>query len=138
MSPWDSVYKLEALGKKAGRVRDPNKLVWFVHAISDMMEFHGITAGEFSLAQLSGKGLKHSNGKGILDLLLMRMDLKHHLLTVWIECPGFPEDEKKQARMIFDSHAKFREQYAELSWIGRLSKDVGRPFFKLMEEPHDD
>eukprot|EP00969_Alexandrium_andersonii_P104593 4614677-Alexandrium_andersonii.AAC.1 len=59
---FDSVYKLEAVIKKAGSY---NQIRWCICAIIDAVRHLGVTAPEIALRQLTGRGL--AGGKGLLD-----------------------------------------------------------------------
>ena len=52
-TPFDRVYKLEAIGQK---IKGPAKLAWVIHALADLCQAGMATAGELSQQALTGKG----------------------------------------------------------------------------------
>ena len=76
-TPFDSVYKLEAIGQKA---KSPDKIAWCVEMLGDMIQSGVIAVGELSVPGLTGKG---RGGRGLLDLLLYKAGLADHVLNRW-------------------------------------------------------
>ena len=56
-TPFDSVYKLEAIGQK---VKGNAKLAWVIHALADLCKAGLATSGELSQQALTGKGRRCS------------------------------------------------------------------------------
>lgn len=71
---FDSVYKLEALVKKAGAL---SNIKFCVSYILDQVMNDGAAPGEFAVRQLSGKGLP--GGKGKIDMCLAKKELSQAL-----------------------------------------------------------
>lgn len=77
-SPFDSVYKMEAIITKA---KDIGKISWCVAALADMVQDHLCGPGELSVRNLTGKGI---GNRGVLDLLLYKKDAVEFLLKSWV------------------------------------------------------
>ena len=59
-TPFDSVYKLEAIAQKA---KVPDKIAWCIEYLSWLVARELCTPGELSVANLNGKG---RGGRGLL------------------------------------------------------------------------
>ncbi len=79
-SPWNSVYKLEALAKKLGPKGDVARLRWMVAAVNDMALSDQVPLSELTVRTLSGKGV--AANKGLLDLCLFKHSLLQHLRAI--------------------------------------------------------
>ena len=69
-SPWDSIYKLEAIVK---RCSTHSGIVWALASLYDAIKNGLVTAAELAVRQLQGRRLP--GGKGILDVLLAKKDV---------------------------------------------------------------
>lgn len=58
-TPFDSVYKLECVARKADR--DIDKITWELTGIIDLVLNQGARQGDFSIGSLTGKGRGNSN-----------------------------------------------------------------------------
>ena len=67
---FDSIYKYEAIIKKCNTF---DNIRWTIGALLDLVAHHGTASAEFSVRQLSGKGLP--GGKGKIELMLAKKDL---------------------------------------------------------------
>ena len=76
--PLDSVYKLEALGRKtgsgSGKKNACSKLAFIIRHMEDMIENGVSSPADFTVSLLLGKG-RSSNNKGILDLIMYKQDM---------------------------------------------------------------
>eukprot|EP00959_Pyramimonas_sp_CCMP1952_P098129 2051243-Pyramimonas_sp.AAC.1 len=81
-TPWDSVYKLEAIAKKCGqREQGVINLRWVLHGVTDLVTNGYQPASAFSARALSGKGMP--NNEGMADLILHTMQvMKYGLASV--------------------------------------------------------
>ena len=89
--PFDSLYKIEVLATKVGTRETPavatEKLNWMIEYVLDRVLSRTMTASEFSVNGLSGKGCP--GNKGLLDLALYKAEVsKHSLYTVLETLPG--------------------------------------------------
>jgi len=123
-SLWRQPSKLEAVITKCGKVKDDNKMLWMIADCSDMMFL--------SLAALTGKGVKNSGGRGLLDLSLLKLELRHELFDFMERDPFFAAH-RTMIRDVFDSHKSYRKHHANLSWQGALNKFL-REFMQLLED----
>lgn len=69
-SPFDSIYKLEAVVKRCGSL---SNIRWALAGIVDMIKFHNVCSAEFVMKKYTGRG--EPGGKGVLDLLLSKQEL---------------------------------------------------------------
>ena len=68
-NPFNSVWKLEALARKVGRAKSPERLLWVIHGLRYTILNDQISGSDLSVAQMLGKA-KNQNGKGLIDLVL--------------------------------------------------------------------
>ena len=106
---FDSIYKLEAIIKKAGT---PEMIRWCVAGIIDMVLNLGSTPGEVALRQITGRGMP--GGKGKVDLLMGKRELAKCLATY---------SEEKQVSAMLNS--KFSLWH---TGVDKYRRDVGKPF----------
>ncbi|CAK0904040.1 unnamed protein product, partial [Prorocentrum cordatum] len=69
-SPWDSIYKLEAVVKRCSTTAN---ITWALSVLFDALKNGLLTAPEIALRQLQGKGMP--GNKGILDLFMAKKDV---------------------------------------------------------------
>ena len=138
-TPWDSVYKLEHLARKAGRqqsVGTAARSLWLIDLVNDLCYNRMVAAGELSVANLTGKG---RGGKGLLDLLLFKRDVLEHLLQEKMEVLGLPASAKSAIREHMSSVAAYRAAFghrdaapADLTWFGALPQ-AAQHLIRLIE-----
>ncbi|CAK0886121.1 unnamed protein product, partial [Prorocentrum cordatum] len=118
-TPWDSVYKLEAVVKKVGRSDTSfTNARWILHAVSDEIKNGTHHQSYFSVRMLSGKG--QAQNKGACDIYMYRRSLKQHCISSILGGLSFQPDMKDQVSGLFSSHAVYR------SWFGYDSQTVSR------------
>ena len=73
----DSIYKYEAIIKKCNTL---DNIRWTVAALLDLVTHHGTSSAEFSVRQLSGKGLP--GGKVRSNLFLVKRNWPEHSIAM--------------------------------------------------------
>ncbi len=129
-TPWDSVYKLEAVIKKCGRPGPiaTRNIRWTLAAIEDLILDHQCVPGQLSVRALSGKG--HSGGKGYVDVLLFKQDLATHATGPLLHELPISPDIAKLIPPLVNSHAKYREAFGfqgvshPRQWLGSFHPTV--------------
>lgn len=111
-TPWDSLYKVEVLASKVGKVLGPAakaKLLWMVDFIHDRVQSGLVERGDLSVRTLSGKGAP--GNKGVFDLALLKQDLCRHTLGVVLA--NLPGDEpgKEQMRAHSEGFETYRRAF---------------------------
>jgi len=148
-TPWDSMYKLELLGRKANQASQStaeckDKLLWMIQMVNDRFRAGMLQVGEASHRNLGGKGLP--GNKGLLDLGLTKKDIKDRLLGQVLEGLPFAADSKATIRMLLMSYDAYREKFGypnePSSTVGGANKRAvigllevaARDFFKFAEQ----
>jgi hypothetical protein len=92
--------------KKAGKSIDARRrIIWQLRAITDMVRWKMVTPGELSINGLSGV---KRGGRGMLDLVLYKLDLLDELLINQADKCGLSADTKSKLRTVFESHESYR------------------------------
>lgn len=118
-TPWDSVFKLEWVHKKAAN--GPNtreRIIWQLSGINDLVRTRQIVPDELCVNQLSGKGL--GGGRGMLDLLLFKLDLLDDFIDNQAGNCGLSSEAKAIVRAIVDSHSSYRARIGDnvdMTWM---------------------
>ena len=124
-TPWDSVTKLEWVYKKAGKsIHTRRRMIWALSAITDLVRCKMVTPGELSIGGLSGV---KRGGRGMLDLVLLKLDLLDALLVHQADKVGLSADSKCKLRTVFDSHASYREHLGDgmdMTWMSTMSQSA--------------
>ena len=98
-TPWDSVTKLEWVYKKAGKsIHTRRRMIWALSAITDLVRCKMVTPGELSIGGLSGA---KRGGRGMLDLVLLKLDLLDALLVHQADKVGLSADSKCKLRTVY-------------------------------------
>ena len=110
-TPWDSIYKLEALATKVGARENKSneRLIFLIDYIADRIKSDNIDSADLSVRAMSGKS--KAGNKGILDLGLMKFDMIEHGLGVLLEDYGGDAKMKDTIRDVFGDFAEFRESF---------------------------
>ena len=120
-TPWDSVTKLEWVHKKAGTsATTRRKIVWQLSAINDLVRSKSVTSGELSINGLSGS---KRGGRGMLDLMLFKLDLLDEFIINQADKCGLSAGVKCTLRKVFDSHATFRMYLgdtSDMTWMSTM------------------
>ena len=125
-NPFNSVYKFDTIIKKAGT--EP-AIRWCVAGCLDLVKSGVITSGELAVRQLSGRGLP--GGKGLLDTLLGKFELGHHLANTAISIKLHSNLVSKLNRWL-DGHNEYRKdtsptQHVACSACGTLDNCTSAP-----------
>lgn len=134
-TPWDSVSKLEWVFKKAGSSTTARrKIIWQLAAVSDLVRHRMVTPGELSISGLSGKG---RGGRGVLDLVLFKLDLLDELIVTVVDQVKLSSEVKSTIRSIFENHTAYRSHVgdnADMMWMSSLPSSA-RDFVRLVSAP---
>ena len=130
-SLWRMPSKLEAVIIKSGKVKDENRMAWMISDCTDMMYHKKKTAEDLSLAVLTGKGVKNSGGRGVLDLSLLKLDLRQEIFD-FMERDSFFATHRTMIREVFECHKTYRRHFENLSWLGAVPAVV-RLFMQFLE-----
>lgn len=129
------MHKLEWVYKKAGgKTATRRRIMWQLSAISDLVRHRLVAPGELSINGLSGH---KRGGRGILDLVLFKMDLLDELIVNVADQIKLSSDVKVLIRKIFDSHTSYRSHLGDTSdmmWMSSLPSSA-RDFVKLVSVP---
>jgi hypothetical protein len=127
-TPWDSVYKLDALARKIGKTTTrthQDRAAWCLQSISDLIIDEQVSPGEFSVRNLTGKGI---GNRGALDLFLYKRDCLDFLLHTWLPKLPVADPDKLTIRSTLSGFEAYRAQMGytndltrDLSWLGILS-----------------
>ena len=104
-NPMDSIYKWAAIVKRAST---PEYIIWCVHWIVDLFLSKGIFADQLSLRNLEGKA-KGSGGKGIVDVVVMKKDLRDLLRGAWLEAMQWSVAQKTLIKDLTETIDSFRK-----------------------------
>jgi hypothetical protein len=118
-SPFDSVYKLEAIVSKG---RGPDGTRWLVTGLADLVEDGMATPGELSVRNLTGKSM---GNKGVLDVLMYKMELGSHIAHRWMTSKGFDLNSVVVVTNFIGSHLAYRALFGfsvgesmDMTWMG--------------------
>ena len=141
-TPWDSIYKLDALQRKTKQ--DGNKMAIILASVADAVLMGKVTPAELSIQALTGK---HRGNKGLFDYILYLDDVRQHFFR---ELPtfGLTLDEQVFLTKTFADVASYRllmgqahitndaklqpEGKVDLSWLARLSP-LATGLFRVIE-----
>ena len=125
-TPWDSVTKLEWVHKKAGTcVATRRRIVWQLAAVNDLVRTRQAASGELSIIGLSGKG--RGGGRGMLDLLLFKLDLLDEFMNNQCDKCGITNDAKTTIKDALDSHSIHRQTVGDnvdMMWMVTLPQSA--------------
>jgi hypothetical protein len=100
-SPFNSVTKLYHMALKA---KGKTTLLWAINGIIDMVNSKQMDARELSVRTIQGSG---KGGKGIIDMMAMKLDMKVHLLET-LQKLRIRDPVKTKITEIFASHESYR------------------------------
>jgi hypothetical protein len=125
-TPWDSVTKLEWVRKKAGTgVATRRRIVWQLAAVNDLVRTRQAASGELSITGLSGKG--RGGGRGMLDLLLFKLDLLDEFMNNQCDKCGLTNDAKTTVKDVLDCHSSYRQKVGDtvdMMWMVTLPQSA--------------
>lgn len=104
-SPFNSVYKMYAIIKRAG---DASKITWCFLALADLVKSKLLSPLDVTVRALQG----NANAKGLVDLLLFKSTMKDFLLEM-SDKMDLPPSVKTALRENLADHAKYRAAVKE-------------------------
>ena len=104
-NPLGSIYKLNKVVGKAG---SQENITWAVELMYDLWMSGSLKDDQMALRHLEGK-IKGSNGKGTVDLLILKKDLQSYILDHWMDKCAWSAAQKATIRDVCRSIVKFRE-----------------------------
>ena len=147
-SPWDSIYKMEALLAKCGKdAAGISKMEWCLAMTNDAVANKLMTSGKLSHQQLTGKHRGGTASKGFLDLLLFVREVRIYCLGNVLDASTLPQAAKQTLRSVLESPLGYRkatgqpylekgvvvhQKNTDISWMSTLGA-AGREFFNFME-----
>ncbi len=103
-SPWNSLYKIEALCRKIGTHGDSSKLVWMIEGVCNMVFSRQHQCEDFTLSKLTGKG---TSNRGILDLLLLKKNVLQHMRDITLTSLRLPEPVMERIQNATHDHCSY-------------------------------
>lgn len=129
-SPFNSVYKMSAIIKRAGA---PDKIEWCFLGIVDCVQRGLLAKDDITFRSLTGG----SGSKGLVDLLVLKRAMLQHFLQEVVPKMSFPSEVKvamAEKLSTHENYAKFVAPYpsrdgspvsaADLSWKGGWSSSA--------------
>jgi hypothetical protein len=126
---------LEWVFKKAGKsIHNRRRMIWSLSAIADLIRWKLVTPGELSIGGLSGA---RRGGRGMLDLVLLKLDLLDSLIVHQADKVGLSADSKAKLRTVFESHASYRSNLGDgvgvdLTWMSTMPQSA-KLFITIVE-----
>lgn len=105
-NPLDSVTKMQLIVDKA---KDAKSIEWAVELILDLAKSGALSADQCGTRALEGK-LSGQGGKGLVDLMIFKLDLGNHLLTTFMDSKPWSPAIKDGIRKTFESIVTTREK----------------------------
>lgn len=138
-SPFDSIYKLESIIRKSKHCID--RIMWCLSYIIDSCLNQHVRPGEYTLANLSGKGKK--DGIGLLDLYLLKHDFRQAAQSQLLTGRNYSaEDTATISKILADPfvHSSHRglqtlnhvDKVSNVTWLGAMQGEA-REYFLLFE-----
>ncbi len=115
-SPFNSVTKLYTICSRAKG--SSANMVWILESMSDCVKAKYVSPCELSL-----RSLQAAAGRSVIDLFLLKLKLKDHMLSSWLDQINISAEVKVRIRESLVSHNKFRQYFGfpeepgvDLSW----------------------
>ncbi|CAK0907973.1 unnamed protein product, partial [Prorocentrum cordatum] len=105
-NPLDSVTKLQLVVDKA---KTAPMIEWSVELILDLAKSGALSAEQCGTRAIEGK-LPGQGGKGLVDLMMFKLDLKNYLLSTVLDSKHWDSSHKEVIRIAFDSLESTREK----------------------------
>ncbi len=106
-SPFDSIYKMHALIKKAGK--NTATLSWTFAMILDKIDAKVMSPKDFSMKALAGDSAgAGGGGRGLADLFSLKLDMKVYLWTHGLDRLNYGTEIKNNLTSCFASIATYR------------------------------
>jgi hypothetical protein len=125
-APWNSVFKLEWVLKKAGTGANARRrIVWQLSGINDALRTRQVAPGDLCVNRLSGE--RRGLGPGMLDQMLFKLDLLDELINHQADLCGLLSDAKTIMQAAFESHSSYRAHVgdnANMTWMLTLPQSV--------------
>jgi hypothetical protein len=102
-SPFNSVTKLYWISV---RTKSKVVLVWALEGILDLVKAGLMDASDLSVRLIKGEG---SGGKGIIDLMTVKMEMRDHLFSNVLEGLAIRSEVKQKIRDAYSNHSTFRQ-----------------------------
>jgi hypothetical protein len=132
-TPWDSLTKLESVVKRAKEttrdVPDSRKILFQLQAVTWYCASGTVLPTELSLHTLVGKGRGH---RGLLDIILFKMDILKDWLTVQIDACQLSTRCKSTIRTSMSDFAAYQQSNEDCTWRAPLLPS-GQKFADLLE-----
>ncbi|CAE7666405.1 unnamed protein product [Symbiodinium sp. CCMP2592] len=122
-SPFTFITNLDLV---AGRTKSVEQGAWMLRSIEHMLVTEQCTPKDFSKRTLAP-----AKQKGLLDLMLFKMDLLRHLMQSVLPAMVLPGTQKESLARL-DSHQTWRDNTKNLAWTGAL-QESGRLFFTVLQ-----
>ena len=103
-SPFDSVTKLHQIVKR-GRDR-ADIITWIFQTIRDKISSKAMCGKDFALRALMGEG---GGGRGLIDLYIMKFEMKRYLLTYTMDKLEIPAEVKEPFAKALENHVAYRQ-----------------------------
>ena len=115
VSPWKSIYALQALIDRAGT---PEMIAWALPGMVDGVRMSFLDAGVFVISKLKDSRVSY------IEILKMKKKVLQHLLTEWLMSLELPTEWKNKIKSTFSSFEKVRghfapypQQTADTAWL---------------------
>lgn len=105
-SPWNSINKLVEVHYKC---RNMARVEFFFMATDLAMNLGQLEPGDLSISKLRGT----SGTVGLLELVLMKKNMRDFFLTRFLDCRNFSSDTKVFLRQAFKDHLSYRAMLLE-------------------------
>lgn len=109
-SPFDSVFKLCGITRKT---RLPEQTAWVFQTIRDRVSSGAMATKEFAYRPLVGDGA--GGGRGLVDLYLLKLDMRKYALSTLLDRMEAPSDVKQNMAKVLKSHLAYRRHLNPLS-----------------------
>lgn len=124
------------------QAKTPSNIEWVVNMLSDFLRSGALSPEQLGVRALDGK-LAGAGGKGLVDLLVYKLELRHYFAGAGLAKFAWPEPIKARMRAVTQTIDAFRESsgyaYApdfkkvSLSWRAGWSKSASDYFQTFFE-----
>jgi len=132
--PWKSIFRLQ---KVIDVARSEEQRMWLVAALGELCDENIIKGATLRMEDLVGK---NRSEKGLLHLLLMKLELLNWFCQRWVISKPFAEDVRKRMSQLNRGHAAYHSLFGtsktaasmDISWLGSLPPS-GQSALRLVE-----
>jgi len=130
---WDSVTKLELLAKRASvnGVVQVRKVISMLQGIEFYCDSNFVSSSKLSISELGGKGRL---GRGLLDIILFKLDVLDDWLNNKMDTCRLAPNDKARIRKSMEDFPSFVALMNDSSWAAPLNAS-GKAFAELVEAP---